>query len=97
MLLQMESFLTEVKVFVFIKKPLARISTRNSSLEGAMKCHYALEMPFLMEVQVKMFDFTKTMDYSPWFWKSKKSGAQISASHDRSTFQLLIVTSYVRV
>ena len=58
----MESFLTEVKVFVFIKRPLAGIGTRNSSLEGAMKCHYALERPFLMEVQVKMFDFTKTMD-----------------------------------
>ena len=35
-------------------------------------------------VHVKMFD-------------SKKSGAQISASYDRSTFQLLIVTTYVRV
>ena len=59
----MESFLIEVKVFAFIKKPLARIGTRNSSLEGAMKCNYALERPFLMDVQVKMFDFTKTMDY----------------------------------
>ena len=67
MLLQMESFLTEVKVFVFIKKRLARIGTRNSSLEGAMKCNNALERPFLMEGQVKMFVFTKTMDYRPWF------------------------------